>query len=103
MLFRALTPLFPISAIMDFWLYIENGKFLDLTSNVILNQREIIFPTIYYMMYFGEIDFFCLPSSMGCLRGGVGGGGWGSLSENAQGSRSGTQLIFILNVLNEHI
>ena len=75
MLFRALTPLFPITVIMDFWLYIENGKFLDLTSNVILNQREIIFPTIYYMMYFGEIDFFAHQARWGVFVEGGGGGG----------------------------
>ena len=47
------------------------------------------------MRYFAKI-VFCLPSSMG---GGLRGGGGGSISGNAQGSRGGPHLILILNVL----
>ena len=41
---------------------------------MILNQREIIFPTIYHMMYFGEIDFFAYHARWGVFVGGGGGG-----------------------------
>ena len=37
--------------------YLENTWFSDITSNANIDQHEILFPTVYYILYFGEKNF----------------------------------------------